>query len=887
MLQPRMLFCVAAVVLLTAAPAIMFPASISYDEKSFLLDGKRVFLFSGELHYWRIPQEEWAERISRLKAAGFNAISMCAPWAWHERTPGEIDLSDLEEFLGLCQRHGLFVLAKIGPVTGAELELNGIPYWLVAKKVPDIDRDGELYLRYAARWYNAVCPLVARHQVTRGGAVILVQVDNEYENTLGQPSSAEPGHLRTLSRAARERGIEVPLYINYRLWPPADIPDVLTALDIYPGSDVAQASRLQIPEGHDSVRAALARQRQRWPARPLCVAEFAPFKNYLSPSPSAPSAISAVSLAQAYKINTLAMLSSGACLVNYYTASGGWNFPYWGRHDVGNVHYERAPISASGGLNDSFWTARLIGQWLASFGSDFLSAESSPDGRIEVLSATQGSDSEESVNVRVRGMATSNSLYIFLEETDNKPAAVRLRVEGLFQGAPVTFPAENHIPMPPRGSKILVAGISVDDTRVLYSTSEFLSCAELGDARCLILYGERNTPGETAILTGESPVVSKSVRISSGGGVVRFNYVHSSEEQLVQFDKLLLVITSTERAARTYFVGEGKQKALLVTDADLITDVQSGASGLQCTFLCTPGEARVSAFFATAPRSLLLDGKKVSAKVDGKVQQFTVKTPSLSSYRLSFRRGKLAAESSLQDNAAQFVTLSEASALTESGFWNPGFVRLRTAVPKGGIDSLVVRGNFTPPPVLHVNQKPVSCKTAGQNKWAFDLASDVRQAENRLHLTLEFQSAPELEISTAPDRKLQWEVSPGLKGEWLHLFARPDGPEWQDVRLPKSPAPDDITWYALPFTLHPQAGWEQPLLLNLTAGREALCWVNGRRFIRYSSNLPQETFPIPRSWLLEGQNLLVVAARGAGQVAAELTSDDAHSLMHRRLEIGW
>ena len=851
------------------------PVSISYDEKSFLLDGKRVFLFSGEFPYWRIPQVEWPERVARLKAAGFNALSLSIPWAWHERTPGEIDLSDVGELLGLCREHGLFVVAKIGPVTGAGLEFDGVPYWLVARKVPDIDRDGELYLRYAARWYNAVCPLIARHQATRGGPVILVQIDNEYEGTLGQPSSANPSHLRTLARAARDRGIETPLFINYRLWPPADIPDVLTALNLYPGSDYA------------SVRAALSRQRERWPKRPLCVAEFAPSKDDVGRSLTAPSAVSAVNLSQAYKGASLAMLSGGACFINTYTASGGWNSPYWGRRDAGSVYHDFAPISASGGLNDSFWTTRLIGEWLASFGSDLLSAESIPDGKIAVLSETQRSDAEEATNVRIRATATDNFLYLFLEETDNKSAEVRLRVEELFQGATVTFPAEDHIRMSPRGSKILVANRAVGDARVLYSTSEFLSWSELGETQCLILHGERDQPGETAIVTRASPAVGRSVRISSGGGVVRLNYVHSSEEQLVQFDKAMLVITSTERAARTYGVGEGKQKALLVTDAELVTDVQLGSSGIECTLLCKPGEARVSAWFATDPKSVLLDGKKVSAQVDSKRRQFTVRTPSPSSYRFRFRRGKTAVESSLAEEDGGVTAIAKPSALSESGFWNPGFVRLRTIIPKGAIRTLLVGGNVTSPPVLQVNQKPIPCKAAGQDKWVFDVTSDRREAENRLCLTLEFQTAPELEISTTPDREIEWEASPGLKGEWLLLFARPDGPEWENVRLPRSPAPGDLTWYALPFTYRPQAGWEQPLVLKLTAGQEALCWVNGRRFVRYSSTLAEESFPLPRSWLLEGQNLLAMAARGEGQVEAELVSDDARSIMHHKLQIEW
>lgn len=47
---------------------------IQWDHYSFKINGKRLFVFSGELHYWRIPVPEvWDDLLDKIKAAGFTA----------------------------------------------------------------------------------------------------------------------------------------------------------------------------------------------------------------------------------------------------------------------------------------------------------------------------------------------------------------------------------------------------------------------------------------------------------------------------------------------------------------------------------------------------------------------------------------------------------------------------------------------------------------------------------------------------------------------------------------------------------------------------------------------------------------------------------------------
>ncbi len=47
---------------------------LTYNEKTFLLDGKEIQLLSGAMHYFRTVPEYWEDRLRKLKAAGLNTV---------------------------------------------------------------------------------------------------------------------------------------------------------------------------------------------------------------------------------------------------------------------------------------------------------------------------------------------------------------------------------------------------------------------------------------------------------------------------------------------------------------------------------------------------------------------------------------------------------------------------------------------------------------------------------------------------------------------------------------------------------------------------------------------------------------------------------------------
>lgn len=180
---------------------VMERQEIRLKEGGFVLGDKPFFLYSGEIHYFRIPRREWRDRLRKAKATGLNTISSYIPWSWHELKEGSFDFigktrpeRNLLDFIKLLQEFGLYFFARVGPISNAELVHEGLPHWLL-KSHPEVYSKGEglsdlphvtlvsylnpTFQKYVKRWYEKILPIVANHQVTKGGNIILLQLCNE------------------------------------------------------------------------------------------------------------------------------------------------------------------------------------------------------------------------------------------------------------------------------------------------------------------------------------------------------------------------------------------------------------------------------------------------------------------------------------------------------------------------------------------------------------------------------------------------------------------------------------------------------------------------------------------------------------------------------------
>lgn len=157
--------------------------TFSVGKGTFLLNGKPFVVKAAEVHYPRIPEPYWEQRILSCKALGMNTICLYVFWNLHEQHPGEFDFSgnkDIAKFCRLAQKHGMYVIVRPGPYVCAEWEMGGLPWWLLKKEDVQLRTLDSYYMERVGLFMNEVGKQLADLQISRGGNIIMVQVENEY-----------------------------------------------------------------------------------------------------------------------------------------------------------------------------------------------------------------------------------------------------------------------------------------------------------------------------------------------------------------------------------------------------------------------------------------------------------------------------------------------------------------------------------------------------------------------------------------------------------------------------------------------------------------------------------------------------------------------------------
>jgi beta-galactosidase len=183
----------------------------SIGEHDFLLDGKPLQIRCGEMHFARVPREYWTHRLKTIKAMGLNTVCAYLFWNYHEWREGKYDWSgqrDAAQFCRLAQQEGLWVILRPGPYACAEWEMGGLPWWLLKHPGDSFLRTrDEAFVQPARRWLREVGRVLAPQQVTQGGPILMVQVENEY-GFFGEDLE----YLRVMRQATLDAGFDVPLF---------------------------------------------------------------------------------------------------------------------------------------------------------------------------------------------------------------------------------------------------------------------------------------------------------------------------------------------------------------------------------------------------------------------------------------------------------------------------------------------------------------------------------------------------------------------------------------------------------------------------------------------------------------------------------------------------
>ncbi|SFS95931.1 beta-galactosidase [Porphyromonadaceae bacterium NLAE-zl-C104] len=180
-------------------------------QNTFLLNGEPFVVKAAELHYPRIPREYWEHRIQMTKALGMNTICLYIFWNIHEQEEGQFDFTgnnDVAAFCRLAQKHGMHVIVRPGPYVCAEWEMGGLPWWLLKKSDIKLRDNDPYFLERTRLFMNEVSKQLADLQITRGGNIIMFQVENEYG-----AYGTNKEYVANIRDIVRDAGLdEVPLF---------------------------------------------------------------------------------------------------------------------------------------------------------------------------------------------------------------------------------------------------------------------------------------------------------------------------------------------------------------------------------------------------------------------------------------------------------------------------------------------------------------------------------------------------------------------------------------------------------------------------------------------------------------------------------------------------
>jgi hypothetical protein len=150
---------------------------------------------------WGFPTNSWIQIITEFYDAP---------------RPGQFDFSgnlDVAEFCRLAQQEGLKVMIRPGPYVCAEWDMGGLPAWLLKERDVRLRSRDPRFLEPARRYFKALGEQLTSLQITRGGPILFVQVENEYG-----AYGSDKAYLATLRDAVKAAGFDVPCSVHEMGW---------------------------------------------------------------------------------------------------------------------------------------------------------------------------------------------------------------------------------------------------------------------------------------------------------------------------------------------------------------------------------------------------------------------------------------------------------------------------------------------------------------------------------------------------------------------------------------------------------------------------------------------------------------------------------------------
>ena len=886
------------------------PHLIRYDADCFIINDKDAFIFSAAFHYPRCPRELWRDRLQKLRRAGFNTIETYVFWNYHEPQEGRADLGEFEDFIKLVAEMKFWMIARPGPYVCAEWDAGGFPHWVIARRFPLRSNHAES-LKTSRHWYSQVLPVIQRHQVTVGGPIIMMQVENEYDFRPPLPDPERKEYIRALAQMAWTGGIDVPIITCWtrqaRENSDADMARIMDTCNFYPRWNILK-----------QVEPALEKLRREEPASPLGVTElqggwFSQVGGKLSVDQEG------VNGAQLNMLSKTVM-EQGVTYFSYYMGFGGTNFD-WAAKNLTTTYDYAAPLREPGGLWEKYYAARGIGAFLGMYGNVLTRAkmpQSAPSSTQKDVSVTERVNGKSAV-VFVRENANGTQKFKMTFHDPNSPT---LR--------PITAPREGELEIGPREMKMLGVQAPIAGSQLRYSTAEVLAHGLNLDRHYLILYDEPGRLVEIGLATLKEPQVEGETVYQYWDeeyeSVVIGLRLDKPEKILLVNNHLLVIVLPRERALRTW-TGEFSPKLIPGSDdtkpysVPFISDIaMMGDSGTTkktnyVDLEFSPGEHDLTVLLPPLPTKCFADGAPTEFNYDRhwRTARLHVTTPPAPTR--SFPLSEVETWEEKFDPSVGAWINTPLRALEDLGPLPYGYVKYRAQFSVNGQPKMFISAFADDAKKVFLNGKLVSEASNTKKQVEIPLPENTQAGANLIEIVYELFGSPNFganigelhgieSVRVGTDAQTgaaidSWQVQlfPGpMKGRELDPAFSPRG---QTVSLSGVASSKELTpvftWCRAEFTLEaPPKEWSVPLKLSFEAGRDALLYLNGKFIGRYATAGPQKDFYLPEPYLFfdrKQKNVLTIVLACIREQQAirtlRITPYDEFATRRTRVEFEW
>jgi beta-galactosidase len=517
-----------------AAPAKKY---IDFDRQGFIINGKKTFLVSAGMEYARIPHELWPDRLMRLKRAGFNCIEIYTFWNFHEPLEGRFEFSgdhDLDAFLKLVKKLDMYAIVRVGPYYCAEWDFGGYPIWLHFKDNLVAREPNAEFEKYTDRFFDRLIPIVSTNQINHGGAVILVQLENEHD--AGWGTVVPNAYFSHLQNKALSLGLQVPYFFS----------------GLHHGGNPAGNGTKAFDD----------------PTRPnpWFTTEFwAVWYNYYGSSQKD---------ADEFGRRTWKIIAHGGGGYNYYMAHGGSNFGYTNSDEDAASYDYGAAVGQTGDLRPVYYQFKRNALFARSFENILCNAIDASSSYQEIASDTQ---------VHTYARHSNSGDLIFLDNFHKNEETLKVNIDNK------QLPTDGNITLAPGEIMPLVktytfaTGITLD-----WAVCRVLGTSVQENTHTIVVYGPPGSKGELQFSSeNDIHIITGGTAFTMGTKTVGLKITFNDHQpELYRFKSgpvtIEVIAVNTTLADRTWFAVLN-HKEYIVTGPEYLSDITIENNRLQLT----------------------------------------------------------------------------------------------------------------------------------------------------------------------------------------------------------------------------------------------------------------------------------------------------------------